>query len=172
VWNRLFFEWSTLKDISLCVQLGHASREFCPTRELACKDFIVIHTNGIHIIMVDYCRCHSLPHHTKLLWIAWWPVTPLEPKTCATMEVLHHFKLLNFQGRLTGFSFYQVLQYKMDNSGLNKLPMCYLLLIESPHPPLMQNVGLPHLIYAHGSSILAYKDGKMRWKGLRSWGSL
>ena len=39
------------------------------------------------------------------------------------MEVLHHFQILNLQGKLTGFSFYRVLEYQMDNTGLNKPPV-------------------------------------------------
>jgi hypothetical protein len=123
MWNGLFFQRSTLKELGLRVQLGHPPGQFCPTREPACKDFVVVHTNGIHLVNVDFCRCDSLPHRTQLLRVAWWPATPLEPKTCATMEVLRHFQLLNLQGKLTGFSFYWALEYQTNNSGLNKPPV-------------------------------------------------
>ena len=123
MWNGLFFQRSTLKELGLRVQLGHAPGQYCPTREAASKDFVVIHTNGIHLVNVDYCRCHSLSHRTQLLQVAWWPATPLDPQTCATMEVLRHFQILNLQGKLTGFSFYRALEYQTDNTGLNKPPV-------------------------------------------------
>ena len=95
---------------------------------MACKDFVVIDTNGIHLVNVDYCRCYSVTHRVQLLRIGWWPATPLDPQTCATMEVLRHFQILNLQGKLTGFSFYRALEYQTDNTGLNKPPVSQLYL--------------------------------------------
>ena len=123
MWNGLFFHRSTLKELGLRIQLGHAPSQYCPMQEAASKDFVVIHTNGIHLVNVGYGRCHSLSHHTQLLWVAWWPATPLNPQTCTTMEVLCHFEILNLQSKLTGFSFYQALEYQMSNTGLNKPPV-------------------------------------------------
>jgi hypothetical protein len=124
MWNGLFFQRSTLKVLGLRVQLGHSPSQYCLTREPACKNFVVIHTNGIHLINVNYCHCNSLPHCTQLLRTAWWPATLIEPKTCVMMEVLHHFQFLNLQGKLTSFSFYHLLEYKTDNTGRDKLPVC------------------------------------------------
>ena len=128
MWNGLFFQRSTLKELGLRVQLGHPPGQYCPTREMACKDFVVIDTNGIHLVNVDYCRCYSVTHRVQLLHIGWWPATPLDPQTCATMEVLRHFQSLNLQGKLTGFSFYRALEYQTDNTGLNKPPVSQLYL--------------------------------------------
>src|ERR1700683_3596210 len=121
MWNGLFFQSMTLKELGLRVQLGHTPGQHCPTQEPANKDFVVIHTNGIHIVNVDFCRCDALPHRTQLLRTAWWPATPLDPKTCATMDVWHHFQLLNLQGKLTGYSFYRALKYQTNNLRLTKL---------------------------------------------------
>ena len=79
----------------------------------------MIDTNGIHSVAVDFCRCVQVEHRSQLLRIGWWPATPLEPQTCATMAVLRHFHLLNLQGNVTGYSFYRALEYQTDNTGLN-----------------------------------------------------
>jgi len=101
MWDGLFFQTATLRELGLRVQLGHAPGRHCPMREPCHKDFRVIHTNGIHQVYVDFCRCQPVPHHVQLLRLAWWPGTPIEPKTCTTMDALQQFDILNAQGKLT-----------------------------------------------------------------------
>jgi len=62
-----------LKELGLRVQLGH-SQANSVQRENACKDFVVIHTNGIHLVNVDYCVATRSPI-APLLRTAWWPST-------------------------------------------------------------------------------------------------
>jgi hypothetical protein len=123
MWNGLFFQRTTLRDLGLRVQLGHASGRSCPTRIAANATFRVIHSNGIHHVNIDQCRCNDVPLHKQLLRIGWWPATPLEPRSAATFEVLRHFHLLNLQGKVTGYSFYRSLEYQTDNTGLEPPPV-------------------------------------------------
>lgn len=124
MWNGYFFQRTTLRDLGLRVQLGHPFRQPCVTRLAANKTFRVIHSNGIHHVAIDYCRCDGVPYYKQLLRIDWWPATPLDPRTAATFEVLRQFQLLNLQGKVTGYSFYQTLEYQTDNTGLDPPPVC------------------------------------------------
>ncbi|KDQ65191.1 hypothetical protein JAAARDRAFT_91545, partial [Jaapia argillacea MUCL 33604] len=108
---------TSLKNIGLHVQLGHSPGNVCPTRYSGHKDFVVLHMNGIHQVTLDYCACRGLHRHMQLLMAGWWPATPLEPQTCATLHVLRHFQLLNLQGKLTAFDFYQVMELQTDATG-------------------------------------------------------
>ena len=119
MWNGLFFQRSSLQALGLCVQLGHPPGRFCPTKEPSHQNFVVIDTNGIHLVMVDFCRCVNIEHRNQLLRIGWWPATPLKPQTCATMAVLRNFHLLNLQDKVTSYGFYRALEYQTDNTGLN-----------------------------------------------------
>ncbi|KAF7974955.1 hypothetical protein HWV62_10677 [Athelia sp. TMB] len=121
-WNRSFFERTTLRALGLRVQLGHAAGHFCPSFKVGNKDFVVIHTNGIHSIHLEFCRCRSVPRHVQLLRAGWFPATPLKPQTCATMEVLRQFHTLHLQGKVTGYSFYRSLEYLTDGTGLYTVP--------------------------------------------------
>lgn len=114
----MFFGRTSLKDLGLRIQLGHPAGTFCHTSDKGCDDFTIININGIHRVQVDWCRCHGDDHCVQLLCIGWWPATPLQPQSCAAIETLHHFQLLNHQGKLTGFSFYWSLEYISDNTGL------------------------------------------------------
>ncbi|KAF8503805.1 hypothetical protein F5888DRAFT_1606584, partial [Russula emetica] len=122
MWNGSFFQCATLHDLGLRIQLGHTYGHLCPTRTLANATFTVIHSNAIHTIAIDQCRCHALPLSKQLLCIGWWPATPLDPRSAATFEVLRHYHLLNLQGKVTGYSFYQALEYQTDNTRLQPPP--------------------------------------------------
>ncbi|KIM82772.1 hypothetical protein PILCRDRAFT_7683 [Piloderma croceum F 1598] len=145
MWNGLFFQQSTLMALGLRVQLSHPPGRFCPTKEPGHKFFAVIDANGIHSIAVNFCRCVHVEHRTQLLRIGWWPATPLEPQTCATMSVLQHVHLLNLQGNITGYSFYRALEYQTDNTGLHRpsdhLPAFMLMAREWRHMKMVKHTG-------------------------------
>lgn len=124
MWNGTFFQRTTLRGLGLRFQLGHAIGHPCPTRLAANVKFRVIDSDGIHEVAVDQCRCHgAVEFFRQLLRVGWWPATPLNPRTAATFEVLRHFHMLNLQGKTTGYSFYQALEYQSDNTGLNPPPV-------------------------------------------------
>jgi CxC2 like cysteine cluster associated with KDZ transposases len=129
MWNGKFFQRSTLRDLGLRVQLGHAFGHSCPTRLAANATFRVIHSNGIHHVAVDQCRCNETLLYKQLLRIGWWPATPIDPRSAATFEVLRHFQLLNLQGKVTAYSFYRALEYQTDNIGLSPPPVSSLSIV-------------------------------------------
>lgn len=122
----MFFQKTTLRDLGLKIQLGHAPGVHCPTSERGHKDFVVINSNGIHLVAINFCRCQDVPHHKQLLRIAWWPATPINPKTCATMECLRQFQLLNLKANVTAFGYYGALLHMSDNIGLERFPVSHL----------------------------------------------
>lgn len=159
MWNGLFFQRSSLKDLGLRVQLGHPPGRFCPTKEPGHKHFTVINSNAIHSIAVDFCRCTPVPHQIQLLRMGWWPATPLEPQTCATMSVLCHFHLLNLQGKVTGYSFYRTLEYQTDNTGLN-VPSVSFKLSFYLFSSLLWLLGPSPHFHVDGQGMVPYQDGQ------------
>lgn len=126
MWNGLFFGRTSLRELGLRVQLGHAPGRACPTKQAVNTGFRVIHSNGIHAVAVDKCRCHGVEVRTQFMRIGWWPASTVEPKTCATFEVLRHFHILNLQGKVTVYSFYRALEHQTDNTGL-EIPSVHVL---------------------------------------------
>lgn len=121
-WNGSFFERTTLAKLGLRVNLGHAPGLLCELRRKH-DNFTVIDLNGIHQVNVNFCQCNSTPEYRQLLQVGWYPATPLQPHTCATLQVLRHFHFLNLQGNLPAYSFYKALEYQTDNTGLEKIPV-------------------------------------------------
>jgi len=97
---------------------------FCPHRELGHSKFVVIVSNGIHSVNVDFCGCPGHPEHfVQLLEIRWWPSTPITPQTAATMDVLRFFHVMNLQARLAPTDFYRALERLTDGQGLTEVPV-------------------------------------------------
>ena len=152
----MFFQKTTLRDQGLQIQLGHVPGVHCPTLEWGHKDFIVIHTNGIHLVNVDFCHCWGVLHFKQLLCITWWPATPTNPKTCTTMDCLQQFHLLNLQSSVTVFGYYSALQYMSDNVGLERIPVsqCSCKLEDV----LISTLGPASCFHSDDTHVLSHKD--------------
>ncbi|KAJ7029947.1 hypothetical protein C8F04DRAFT_1264290 [Mycena alexandri] len=122
-WNGRFFEKSSLKSLGLRVQLGHPPGERCCGSVPIHADFVVIHTNGIHEVIVDACDCadnrlDAGPPEVQMLLAGWFPATDDKPRTCATLECLDHFRLTTHQAKTTMYDYYATLEKLTDNTGV------------------------------------------------------
>ncbi|KAJ6454059.1 hypothetical protein C8R47DRAFT_1181216 [Mycena vitilis] len=116
------YRWTSLSALGLRVQLGHRLYERCPAPEPANKNFVALHTNGIHEIAVDFCGCEKaaaagLPA-VQLLRAGWYPATHEKPQTCATLAVLEKFHQDTLQAKTTMYDFYGVLERLTNNAGI------------------------------------------------------
>ncbi|KAJ7754133.1 hypothetical protein B0H14DRAFT_2405084 [Mycena olivaceomarginata] len=125
LWDGTRFRRVSLKTLGLHVQLGHSYGQTCKTPIPAHKNFMVIHTNGMHKVGVDFCGCVDEEivgsRRQQLLRRSWFPATAKEPKTCSTFRVLDMFHTMTLQGKVTTYDFYSGLEKLTDNSGLRKM---------------------------------------------------
>ncbi|KAJ7846652.1 hypothetical protein B0H13DRAFT_1646562, partial [Mycena leptocephala] len=123
-----FFEKTPLAALGLRVQLGHPVGKRCTGAEPGNKNFVVLHTNGIHQVNVDFCGCtNSLNaggQEIQLLRFGWFPATHECPRTAATLTVLDQFHQETIQAKTTMYDFYGVLEKLTNNAGV-KLPDRY-----------------------------------------------
>lgn len=124
-WNGTYFEHSSLADMGLRVQLGHEGMP-CLHPQRGHISFVVIHTNAIHRVNVDFCGCHQrVSHCQQLLRCKWYPATPHFPQSACTRRVLEFFLILAWSSKLSGYEFYTSLERLTDNTGLNVPKVCY-----------------------------------------------
>jgi hypothetical protein len=129
LWERPKFDQEIYRvclsaTVGLWFQLGHVTGQFCPFVQRGPNDFVVIASNGIHTLNVDFCGCPGQPEfYAQLLEMQWWPSTPLAPQTASTIEVLRTFHVLNLQARIPPTEFYRGLERMMDGQGLMALPV-------------------------------------------------
>ena len=136
-WTGAHFERTTLNELSLCIQLGHSPDSQCFNPKPAVRNFTVIHTNGLHRIVLDFCECdHSAEAGSQveqLLRAQWYPATYLSPGTCSTFAVLDLFSMMNLQGKIAGFDFYEALDNLTDNTGLGMITVSTLFVLVAWH---------------------------------------
>jgi CxC2 like cysteine cluster associated with KDZ transposases len=126
-WNGNFFEHTTLNDLGLRIQLGHRVGERCSNPATAAGDnFVVIDTNGVHEVGLDYCGCETAQHRTtQLLRARWYPATPVTPNTAATFNVLEYFHLLTFESKASVFEFLHALMRRTNNISITDVPVSF-----------------------------------------------
>lgn len=128
------------------------------------KDFVVLHTNGIHVVNVDPCGCStqheppvSLPK--QLLRAGWYPATHLNPQMCATFELMQAFHLLSLQGKISHYHYYKALQYRTDNTGINKIPVRFHCIATWCTTNEVHSVPISSLL-SHGAQVVSQMYGQ------------
>ncbi|KAI5885767.1 uncharacterized protein SCHCODRAFT_01205560 [Schizophyllum commune H4-8] len=128
-WNGVCFEPVSLKEMGVRVQVGHPEGEACLCPHRGNVDFTVVHVNGIHSVAIDFCGCQppadAVHHREQLLRHGLVPATVRDPQTCCTFDVLNHFQLLTFNGKITAYDYYTSLERMTDNPGTYGLPDRY-----------------------------------------------
>ncbi|KAF9488293.1 hypothetical protein BDN71DRAFT_1435481 [Pleurotus eryngii] len=114
-WMGTHFQRTMLKEMGLHVQLGHLNLD-CVNPERGAKVFTVLHTNGIHIVSVDFCACkHRLPHRIQLLRTGWYPATTNYSESCASLDLLNMFHILMLTGKILHWEYYCYLEHMRNN---------------------------------------------------------
>lgn len=120
-WTGEYWKHSGLHKLGLTMQLGHNGGP-CPHPQPFERPLVVVHVNGIHMVNVSYCDCHTQPGGyylgTQLIRSCWFPATMVLTRTAFTFEVLENFHYLTLQGKATAWDFYQALVHRTDNTGL------------------------------------------------------
>jgi hypothetical protein len=76
-----------------------------------------MNVSGIHTITLRFCRCIGVSHpHKQLLAATWFPVSINWPNITFTFDVLNTFQLINLQGKLSAYDFYNLLEHKTNNT--------------------------------------------------------
>ncbi|KAJ7912879.1 hypothetical protein B0H13DRAFT_2326934 [Mycena leptocephala] len=121
-WDGEFFKKIPLASLGLRVQLGHSPLTCCTVPEPSKARFVMLHTNGIHEVLVDFCGCERTkaagPHEIQLLRAGWFPATHERPHTAATFAVLDQFHQETLQAKVTMYDFYGVLEKLTNNVGV------------------------------------------------------
>ena len=154
-WTDGFFKKVTLLHLALVVPLGdHDTNSPCGLSQR--KRIVVLHTNGVHEVNVSICGCRlNLDVFRQLLRVSWYPATPLQPETCATVDLLELFHSTNLQGNLTVYDFVKSLEYLTDGWRLEDLPVSNALYMLSTLRVVLTpaTLGPSPTVYHHGTRV-------------------
>ncbi|KAJ7831676.1 hypothetical protein B0H13DRAFT_1915348 [Mycena leptocephala] len=115
-----------LTGLGMVYQLGHHGLpcEFPGVR----RSMVVMNGTGIHTIDFQYCGCDTSSQTNnlgQLLDNGWYPATTIDPSTCATIECLETFRLLNVIGNITVHDYVGTLERLMDPVHVSSVPDRY-----------------------------------------------
>lgn len=107
------------------MQLGHAVGTPCINPRPAAGDrFVILHTNGIHHVSLNFCMCISAETDTtQLLRAGLYPATTQSPETAASIIALDFYHLLTFESKASAFEFHNTLSRLTDNTGTVNIPV-------------------------------------------------
>ncbi|KAJ7023336.1 hypothetical protein C8F04DRAFT_1193588 [Mycena alexandri] len=118
-WLEGFFTPTTLDQLGLRIQLGHAAGTYCPKATRAHKDFVIMDTLGIRTVKLNFCGCEStVTHRQQLMRACLWPATSLDPQTCATFNAIRLFEVQNCLGKISAYDFVRSLELLSNSDGL------------------------------------------------------
>jgi len=83
-------------------------------------NMLVLHTNGIHEVTIQYCNCErAIPQHIQLLRRRFYPSSQISVKTCSTFELLDHLHKLALATKASTYDFYRALEKSTTNLGID-----------------------------------------------------
>jgi CxC2 like cysteine cluster associated with KDZ transposases len=126
------------------------------------QSFVVVHINGVHLINLDFCACSDSPlPREQLLEVGWWPSTPLEPQSAASMAVLRSFHAWNLQGQISPTDFYRGLEQLTCGDGLSSVPVS--IYGQKHHGNADDFQGSPAPVDVDGARVASHKNDKTGW---------
>ena len=92
-WNGTYFKRISLSSLGAALRLGHHG-EKCQNRLPGPgRNTVIVHTNGVHQICIEYCRCEDIPEIVQLARFRLFPTTVERTETAFTFEVLNNFHM-------------------------------------------------------------------------------
>lgn len=139
---------TSLKDIGLKFQLNHTSM-YCPNPISCHSQLLVLHTNGIHEVAIQFCGCdHVIPQHLQLLRRGLYPASQITVWTCASFELLKQLHIYSLTTKASTYDFYRALERLTTNTAIdppkNRLRALMRMFIQWRHLKLLKRGGRAH----------------------------
>lgn len=130
-WTGQFYRNIALHDLGYTLALGHNGEPCCNNLaesqgDWFCERFTVVHSTGVFIHRVKWCRCNDArfeDRHLQLLKHGIFPSTVVKPQTGFTFEVLDHFLIDALECKTSARSFYQKLRRFSNNAFPDSIPV-------------------------------------------------
>ncbi|KAL0568511.1 hypothetical protein V5O48_013468, partial [Marasmius crinis-equi] len=121
-WTGTRFQRCTLLDLGMVVQLQHTSG-FCTHPKACYRHLLVIHTNGLHRVKLQFCGCsRAREQHIQLLQRRLYPTNIRKGRisTVITFECLEILQLQTLTTKGSIYDFYRALERLTDNTGVSR----------------------------------------------------
>ncbi|KAF8057825.1 hypothetical protein FPV67DRAFT_1455922 [Lyophyllum atratum] len=125
-WIGTFFRRVELSELDFVIRLGHHTGR-CPNHPASKppRATIVIHVNGVHRTLIEYCYCKVVPDAEQLVRARLFPATMKHPETAMTFAVLKHFHISNLTSKKSAYDYAKTFTSLTNNAFPHKVPDRY-----------------------------------------------
>ncbi|KAL0569846.1 hypothetical protein V5O48_012112 [Marasmius crinis-equi] len=130
-WTGEMFERTSLAEQGLVMQLNHVSGR-CSKPVKCYQHLVIIHTNGIHHVNLQFCGCaKAVPQHIQLLRRNLYPTNIKKGRisTVITFQYLESLQIHTLTTKGSIHDFYRAVERLSDNTGLKRLRPRYCQLL-------------------------------------------
>jgi hypothetical protein len=109
-WSGTHFKRTSLHTLGAAIYLGHCG-EKCKNRLPGPgRNTVIVHTNGIHHVCIEYCRCDDVPEAIQLAQSQLFPATMERPETAFTFAVLNDFHMHSLTSKKSAMDYIDALR--------------------------------------------------------------
>jgi hypothetical protein len=126
-WQATHFARTSLGSLGLVIFLGH-DMQHCPNAHRSSKGrpFVVVHTNGIHNINIDFCRCNNATDGSdsfQLTAAGLFPATVDKPETVFTFAMLKDFHAHTLASKKSAYDHFIAIKKLTNNAFPDRAPV-------------------------------------------------
>lgn len=110
IWTGTHFDSHSLHSLDYVMYLGHDGKR-CPASVVKPHKMVIVHTNGIHHCLVQFCDCNNYTENfQQLMMVRLFPATPKFPATAFTFRLLETFHQLTLCSKITPYDYFDTLK--------------------------------------------------------------
>ncbi|PPR05742.1 hypothetical protein CVT26_008495 [Gymnopilus dilepis] len=159
-WTGSTFIKTSLKKLGFRIQLNHLSLK-CSQPEAGHAKLVILHTNGLHEVSLDFCGCQPVSKVRQLMRRGLFPSSQDNPRTCATFDLLRHLHMLSLTSKCSTYDYYRALEKLTNNSGVDlpasKYRPLMRMALQWRHLKMMKRAGRGH----DDTGVAGTKEGEL-----------
>ena len=124
-WKGAHFACTSYGQLNGVYALGHCG-EKCPNRERQSQGWltVIVHTNGVHTMRVEYCCCLNAPkEHIQLTRARLFPASITQPATVFTFAALNEFHQHSLTSKKAAYDYYDALRKLTSSAFPQDIPV-------------------------------------------------
>ena len=126
-WAGTHFNRTSLFALGATLCLGHHGNQCRHRTPEPGRTTVIVHTNGIHQVRIEYCRCELVSEASDALQLAeaqLFPATMQRPETAFTFAVLDDFHLHSLTSKKPAMDYVNALRKHTNPVFPQKVPVC------------------------------------------------
>jgi CxC2 like cysteine cluster associated with KDZ transposases len=122
-WCGMYFKRTSLFALGAVLCLGHRGKKCRNRLPGPGRNSVIVHTNGIHHVSIEYCRCEDVPDAIQLARSRLFPATMDRPETAFTFAVLNDFHMHSLTSKKSAMDYVDALQKHTNAAFPQKVPV-------------------------------------------------